>query len=111
MSIIDEMQKRRGGSVVSRKIYERTAEIGWCYRRDPVNEVDNGWVFTSDADTKEDMSNPNSFVVLAWENLYKIEPEIAKIFDFPIGTELIFETGEDGKKHFYDADTWEQLTY
>ncbi len=98
-----EEQKNCGGCVVSKNIING-AQLKWCVREEPCNEVDNGWVFLSEIDTEEFLSHPENMQVMRWEDVVKIEPAITKIFNCPIGADLEL-VKEDGENHFYDNIT------
>lgn len=97
----------KGTSVVSRNLYEGKGKLYLCQRHDPLNHTDNGWRFLSDIDTKEYCRDPRNFVVVAWETVVAIEPEVEKIFDLPIGSDLALDFDEFDEKHFFDVETEE----
>lgn len=101
----EKKQEKKGGSVISRNIYEGKGRLMWCQRHSPSNPADNGWRFLSDIDTKEYCRDPRNFVVVAWETVVAIEPEVEKIFDLPIGSDLALDFDEFDEKHFFDVET------
>ncbi|MDO4608863.1 MAG: DUF2185 domain-containing protein [Clostridia bacterium] len=99
-----ENQKDRGGCVVSKNIVTGKGKLKWCIREEPKHAVDNGWVFLSDIDTEEYLSKSDSFQLMRWEDVVRIEPAIIKIFNCPIGADLEL-VKEDDEDHFYDNIT------
>ena len=93
-----------GGSIVSKNIIENKGKLKWCFREPSVNDIDNGWRFLSEIDTDEFLENSKNMVVCDWGTIIKIEPAVAAIFDFPVGTELVLEY-HDKKRYFVNAET------
>ncbi len=97
-----------GGCVVSKNIYTRKGNLKWCIREESKNQVDNGWVFLSDIDTEEFLSDSSNMVVLAWQTVAEIEPAIIPIFDMPIGTDIELVV-ENNRKYFVDTNTRQKI--
>ncbi len=82
------MKNKFGGSIVSNHILDRSGKIKWVFREESVNVHDNGWRFMADNDDDEYIQNPKNSTICVFEEIVKMEPLIAKIFDLPVGTEL-----------------------
>lgn len=88
-----------GAVTVSNNILKKDGLIKWCVRERPKYEVDSGWVFLSDDDTEEFLSDVNNWTVITFEDALKIEPTLFEIFALPVGTKLTLMT--DQSKHYY----------
>lgn len=96
-----------GGCTVSKSLYERRGRLKWCVRDKSKHEVDTGWLFFSDIDTEEDLHHAENFCICRYETVIEIEPAVLFIYDFPIGTDLMFV--EDGRRFFIDNKTGEEV--
>ena len=99
-----------GGAIVSKNILERKGRIKWCFRKESVNDIDNGWRFLSEVDTDEFLSNSSNMAVCDWGTIFALEPAIGVIFDMPIGTELTL-IYDGNKKYFIYTDTGERCDF
>ncbi|MEZ3421758.1 MAG: DUF2185 domain-containing protein [Eubacterium sp.] len=88
-----------GGCVVSNNLLNSKGSLKWCFREMPINSIDTGWRFLSDADTDEYLSNPANSSVCSIENMIQIEPAILSILDLPVNSDLTFVF--DGKKRYF----------
>ena len=93
-----------GGSVVSKNILEKCADI---YN---FEFNDNGWRFLSEIDTDEFLADSKNMVICDWGTIFEIEPAIAPIFELPIGTELTLEY-DGSQKYFVKSETGEKLIF
>lgn len=92
-----------GGSLTTKNLLNGIGKLRWCVREEFQNSVDNGWRFFSDQDTDEYLADTNNWVVCDFGTIVEIEPAVLKIFDLPIGTELMFAV-EEGHKLFLNMD-------
>ena len=97
-----------GGCIVSKNILDNKGKLKWCFREEPVNELDNGWRFLSDIDTDEFLEEVENMNVCSWETIFYIEPAVMKISNLPIGTELILEY-DSKRKYFVDSNTGKEI--
>ena len=42
-----------GGSIISKNILENKGKLKWCFRKNGINKLDNGWRFLSEIDTDD----------------------------------------------------------
>ena len=94
-----------GACTVSRNIYERRGTLKWCIREEGKRDVDCGWVFLSDIDTDEYLSDVNNWCILAFETVVEIEPAILAIYDMPVGTDLTLVIEKGGRRFFIETHT------
>lgn len=92
-----------GGSTTTKNLLNGVGELRWCVREESKHEVDNGWIFLSDQDTEEYLADINNWVICDFGTIVEIEPAVLEIFDFPVGTELLFAI-EEGHKCFVDME-------
>lgn len=96
------------GCIVSNNILSVKGELKWCFRESPVNNMDSGWRFLSDADTDEYLADPNNSSVCALDTVVQIEPAVLSIINLPVGTDVEL-TVVDGKRIFVDTNSKEPL--
>lgn len=92
-----------GGSTTTKNLLNGVGELRWCVREESKHEVDNGWIFLSDQDTEEYLADINNWVICDFGTIVEIEPAVLEIFDFPVGTELLFAI-EEGHKCFVNME-------
>ena len=102
---------RMGGSTLSNNLLNGKGKLRWCIREKSKHQVDNGWVFLSDVDTNEFLSNPKNMSVCDFGTIFEIEPAVLSIFDMPVGTELTFVEREDGSRDFYHSKTGKKVIF
>ena len=107
---MSKINSKFGACTVSKNIYEGKGNLKWCIKEESKREADNGWVFLSDIDTEEYLSNFNNFCILSFETLIEIEPAILSIYDMKIGTELTL-LQEGDKKFFINTNTGVPLSF
>ena len=91
------------GCIISREIYDKTKEIKWAFRDNPVNETDSGWRLFAKTEDK-------NLIIVDEETITKIEPIFEKIKDYPIGTDLELKKDEAGK-FFIDNKTKQRIWF
>ena len=94
----------KGRVFITKSIYEGEGNIKRCIRRNP-HDLWNGWCFYSDTDTLQYSADMKNFLVVDWEALAEVEPEIESILNLPIGTHLLLETDKNGERHFRKIKT------
>ncbi len=94
----------KGRVFITKSIYEGEGNIKRCIRRNP-HDLWNGWCFYSDTDTLQYSADIKNFLVVDWEALAEVEPEIESILNLPIGTHLLLETDKNGERHFRKIKT------
>lgn len=93
---------------VSKKILEENYKIGYLRRDDPENDEDSGWSFLAGNEDDEYTGNPENIELLPIYEITRLDPEILKYIDSPIGSEFIrtspnkFEEFTDDKKIFIE---------
>ena len=94
----------KGRVFITKSIYEGEGNIKRCIRRNP-HDLWNGWCFYSDTDTLQYSADMKNFLVVDWEALAEVEPEIESILNLPIGSDLALDFDEFDEKHFFDVET------
>jgi len=90
-----------GGFMVSKNV-NCGRPIRYSYReKSSISEL-NGWTIYSCDDDQEYVENPNNFVILGANSIYKIAPVMLEIFDAPYGTDLCWIYEENTHVGFYD---------
>lgn len=88
-----------GACLVSRNIYEKKGRLKWCIREESQREIDNGWRFLSEIDTKEYLNEVKNWCILPYEAVIEIEPAVLIIYDMPTGTDIVLVC--EGKRKFF----------
>jgi len=103
------MNKRSGlgGCIISNNILENKGSIKWCFREEPVNELDNGWRFLSDVDTDEFLSDSRNLSICDYQKVIDLEPAVFAIYELPIGTDLTII--KEGGNTFFVTETGELI--
>ena len=77
-------------------------------RRESQRPADNGWRIMSNIDTTEYLDDPNSWRIVAFNDVCNIEPALIGIYDFPVGSDLQIVRDERGIS-IYDTPTGRQI--
>lgn len=99
-----------GGCVVSKNILNGQGNVKWCIRESAVHELDNGWRFLSDKDTDAFLSDSSNMVVCDWRTIVNIEPAVMRIFNMPVGTDIMIVSKDNMKKFVY-TDTGVEVIF
>ncbi|BBY97549.1 immunity protein Imm33 domain-containing protein [Mycolicibacterium fallax] len=75
----------------------------WVWRRPSEGGDDNGWRIMSHLDTVDDLENPDRWHVIGFNEVCVIEPGLAAVWGFPVGTGIQLVRDERG---FYIFDTF-----
>ena len=99
---------KAGNCLTSRKLLEEDGHILWAWREKPLIPSDSGWRFLSDKDTQATINPEESFVMVAIEEIFNIEPLVTGIYWYPVGADFQFYDYA-GDKHFVYNDTLERV--
>lgn len=91
-----------GLCLASRKLLDGEAPVRWMTRGPSQAPMDTGWQILSIADTPEYLAEPGNLVVVDFNTVCTIEPALIGIWDFPVGSELMFHVDQAGK-HIIDT--------
>ena len=81
--------------ILNNNITRNGYPLSGAYREEPYNDEDSGWRLISAGDTEVFINNPvNSFAATLAEVL-TIEPELIRIIDLPVGSEIKILLNED----------------
>lgn len=98
-----------GGFLISKNITEGKL-IRYSFREKSSIPQLNGWNFLSVDDDDEYVNNPNNFVILNAESIYKISPVILELFDAPYGTDLCWLYEKGIHIGFYDLKAEQEIS-
>lgn len=98
---IYQIIKNAGGCVCSNNVLNGAGRIKWCVREESKRPQDNGWVFLSDKDTDDFLSDAANMTVVDFNTVANLEPAIVKILDLPVGSDLQI-AGEGNHVSFID---------
>lgn len=99
---MDINNNKFGGFMISKNVVDGKL-IRYTYRKKSAIPQLNGWTIYSIEDDDEYVRNPNNFLILSAESIYKISPLLLDIFDAPYGTDLCWLYDDGGKfTEFYD---------
>ena len=90
-----------GGFITSKNILAGVP-IRYTFREPSSIQQFNGWTLLSEKDDDEYYGDPNNFVVLSAESIYKLAPVMLEIFYAPYGTDLFWQYERGVHVGFYD---------
>jgi hypothetical protein len=76
-----------GACIATEHITVKGYKVGYMYREEPDDELDNGWRFMSGVETQEYMDNPENHSMYDLNIIANYDPEIIPFIELPIGTE------------------------
>lgn len=85
----------KGGCLATNKITIDGCQVGYMYREDPKNELDNGWRFFSGTESQEYVDDKSNTQVYDLNTIVNYDSSIIPYVDLPIGSELERITGTD----------------
>lgn len=77
-----------GGCLATDKITVDGLPVGWMYREEPHNALDNGWRFFSGTEDQDYIDNLDNTCVFNTNTIANYDPAIIPYLDLPVGTEL-----------------------
>ncbi|MGD9654387.1 MAG: DUF2185 domain-containing protein [Sulfuricurvum sp.] len=83
-SLIPDM----GGSIATDTIMVEGLKIGYAYREQPLNDMDNGWRFFSGTESQEYLDDSSKSGVYSLNTIVNYDISIIPYLELPIGTEL-----------------------
>ena len=78
----------RGACFATDKITVDGLPVGWMYREEPSDKVDNGWRFFSGTEDQDYVDNPENTCIFNTNTIANYDPTIIPYLDFPIGSHL-----------------------
>lgn len=77
-----------GGCIATDKITVEGLKVGYAYREQPANDIDNGWRFFSGTETQEYLDDPSHSMVYSPNTIANYDPAIIPYLELPYGTEI-----------------------
>lgn len=77
-----------GACFATDKITVDGLPVGWMYREEPDNDIDNGWRFFSGTEDQDYVDNPENTCIFNTNTIANYDPAIIPYLELPIGTEL-----------------------
>ena len=77
-----------GGCIATDKITVDGLPVGYMYREEPSNDLDNGWRFFSGTEDQDYVDNPDNCCVYNTNTIANYDPAIIPYLDLPEGTHL-----------------------
>lgn len=84
-----------GACMASDKITIDGLPVGWMYRGESIDKLDNGWRFFAGTEDQEYVDNPEHFCFFDTNTIANYDRGIIPYLGLPVGVEL--ERGEDGE--------------
>ncbi len=97
-----------GGCIITKNLLNRESHFKWIFREIGVNSEDNGWRAFGEEDSEEYVNDPKNLVVVDFNTLAKIEPAVLRIYELPVGSDLVFHP-EGPKGYFTDAKSGQRI--
>ena len=98
-----------GGFIVSKNVFDGVP-IRYSYREESSIQELNGWTILSEKDDDEYVNDPNNFVIVTAETLFKIAPVMSELFAAPYGTDLFWKYENGVHVGFYDLREDQDVT-
>ncbi len=96
---IVELIPPMGGCMATDKITVEGLQVGFMYREESINEMDNGWRIFSGTETQEYVDNPDNSSVYEMNTIANYDPAIIPYLHLPVGTELERIEGTNKFRH------------
>jgi hypothetical protein len=84
-----------GGSLATDKIMVDGLPIGRMQREQPINEKDNGWIFTAGDEDEFYLNDINNWGTYSVNSIANLDRAVIPYLRLPIGTKLIRVQGTD----------------
>ena len=91
---LEELIPNIGACMATDKITVEGLPVGFMYREEQMDALDNGWRFFSGTEDQDYVDNPNNSGIFNTNTIANYDPAIIPYLDLPEGTEL--ERNEDG---------------
>jgi hypothetical protein len=91
---LEELIPNIGACMATDKITVEGLPVGFMYREEQMDALDNGWRFFSGTENQDYVDNPNNSGIFNTNTIANYDPAIIPYLDLPEGTEL--ERNEDG---------------
>ena len=98
-----------GGFIVSRNVYNGIP-VRYSFREKSSIEQLTGWNLLSEKDDDEYVKNPDNFIIINANTIYKIAPIILEIFEAPYGADLCWLYEKGVFIGFYDLKLEREIT-
>ena len=85
-------------AVVSAKITKEGFKAGYMVRRTPHNEIDSGWQFFAGNEDDDYANDVKNFELVTLGYLDRLDSDVLKYIENPVGTELIRVSSSDFEK-------------
>ena len=85
-------------AVVSAKITKEGFKAGYMVRQTPNNEIDSGWQFFAGNEDDDYANDAKNFELVTLGYLDRLDPDVLKYIENPVGTELIRVSSSDFEK-------------
>jgi hypothetical protein len=84
-----------GACMASDKITVDGLHVGWMYREEPIDKVDNGWRFFSGTEDQEYVDDPEHLCFFDTNTIANYDRGIIPYLGLSVGVELV--RGKDGR--------------
>ena len=78
----------QGGCLATNKITKDGCQVGYMYREDSRNEMDNGWRFFSGTESQDYIDEPKNTQVYDINTIANYDVDIIPYVQLPVGSEL-----------------------
>ncbi len=85
---IKEIIPNKGGCLATDKITYDGMKVGYMYREEANNDMDNGWRFFSGTESQDYVDDANNTKVYDMNTIANYDQAIIAYIDFPVGSEL-----------------------
>ena len=92
---IRQLIPEMGGCFATDRITVEGLKIGYMYREEPDEELDNGWRFFEGTESDEYVNDTNNIGIYSANTIANYDPAIIPYLDLPYGTELERVIGTD----------------
>jgi len=85
---LEELISDAGACIATDKITVEGMPVGFMYREEQMDALDNGWRFFSGTEDQEYVDNPDNSGIYNTNTIANYDPAIIPYLDLPEGTEL-----------------------
>lgn len=94
-----------GSCIATAQAISGQGRIRWMTRTPSAVASDSGWRFYADEDDEENVAHTTNMRVVDFNQVVHLEPIVASVYDYPVGSDFELVTLPDGSRQLRDTTT------